>query len=142
MVHPVEHAVGIYIGLMLLACVVAIGSKLVSKLPYTIFLTLVGLGIGLFHWGPAISETGFSHELIFFVFLPPLLFQGAMHMETKPAAKAILAYIQFCGARGGGINGAGRVGGVFFWRDNSFYGGIAVWGTYIPYRSGERIGIV
>ncbi len=83
MPHPVEHAVGIYIGLMLLACVVAIGSKLISKLPYTIFLTLVGLGIGLFHWGPAISETGFSHELIFFVFLPPLLFQGAMHMELN-----------------------------------------------------------
>jgi len=43
----IEHAVGIYIGLLLLACVVAIVSKMVTHLPYTIFLTLVGLLIGV-----------------------------------------------------------------------------------------------
>ncbi len=79
----VEHAVGIYIGLLLLACVVAIASKLVTHLPYTIFLTLVGLLIGVLGLGPEIKETGFSHDLIFFVFLPPLLFQGAFHMNLN-----------------------------------------------------------
>ena len=65
--HPIEHAVGIYIGLLLLACLVAIISKHVSHLPYTIFLTLMGLLIGLLNVGPKIAETGFGHELIFFV---------------------------------------------------------------------------
>ena len=43
MEHPIEHTVGIYIGLLLLACVVGIASKQISHLPYTIFLVLVGL---------------------------------------------------------------------------------------------------
>ena len=45
--HPIEHAVGIYIGLLLLACAVAIVSKRITHLPYTIFLTLMGLIIGV-----------------------------------------------------------------------------------------------
>lgn len=81
--------VGIYIGLLLLACVVGIASKLIIHLPYTIFLTLVGLVVGIFHIGPDISETGFGRELIFFVFLPPLLFQGAFHMELDRLLKQI-----------------------------------------------------
>ena len=83
MEHAIEHAVGIYIGLLLLACVVGIAAKLITHLPYTIFLTLVGLAIGVLHLGPRLEETGFGTELIFFVFLPPLLFQGAMHMELN-----------------------------------------------------------
>ena len=82
--HPIEHTVGIYIGLLLLACVVGIVSKLLTKLPYTVFLTVVGLLIGIFNFGPEISETGFGYELIFFVFLPPLLFQGGFHILNSP----------------------------------------------------------
>ncbi len=48
---------------------------MVTHLPYTIFLTLVGLGIGVLGIGPEIEETGFGHDLIIFVFLPSLLFQ-------------------------------------------------------------------
>ena len=33
--------------------------------------------------GPELKETGFGTDLIFFVFLPPLLFQGAMHMDVN-----------------------------------------------------------
>ncbi len=88
-IDPIGWAVGIYIGLLLLACVVAIASKLITQLPYTIFLTLVGLGIGVLHIGPDLAETGFSHDLIFFVFLPPLLFQGAMHMELNRLLKQL-----------------------------------------------------
>ena len=92
--HSIEHAVGIYIGLLLLACVVAIATKMITHLPYTIFLTLVGLLIGIFHFGPDIKETGFGHELIFFVFLPPLLFQGCLHMELKPHHPYILLILR------------------------------------------------
>ena len=89
MEHHIGHAVGIYTGLLLLACVVGIASKLITHLPYTIFLTIVGLLVSLFHFGPEISETGFGHELIFFVFLPPLLFQGAFHIEINRLLKHI-----------------------------------------------------
>jgi NhaP-type Na+/H+ or K+/H+ antiporter len=51
----IEHAVGIYIGLLLLACLVGIAAKLISHLPYTIFLTIIGLVIGIFHFGPKIE---------------------------------------------------------------------------------------
>ncbi len=108
--HPIEHAVGIYIGLLLLACVVAIASKRITKLPYTIFLTLVGLMVGMLHLGPEISETGFGHELIFFVFLPPLLFQGAFHMNLDSLLKQFWPIV--CFAVPGVIVSTLLVGGV------------------------------
>ena len=95
MQSPIEHTVGIYIGLLLLACIVSIISKLITRLPYTIFLTLVGLGISFFPFVPDIKETGFGHELIFFVFLPPLLFQGAFHMELNRLLKHIWPIVCF-----------------------------------------------
>jgi CPA1 family monovalent cation:H+ antiporter len=79
----IAHEVGVYVGLLLVACVVGIVAKHVAHLPYTIALTLVGLGISFFHFGPEIAETGFGKELIFFVMLPPLLFQGALHLELN-----------------------------------------------------------
>jgi len=109
----IEHAVGIYVGLLLIACVVAIISKMVTQLPYTIFLTLVGLGIGVLGIGPRIEETGFSHELIFFVFLPPLLFQGAFHMELNSLLKQFWPIV--CFAVPGVIVSTLVVGGVVGW---------------------------
>jgi len=109
----IEHAVGIYIGLLLLACVVAIVSKMVTHLPYTIFLTLVGLVIGVLGIGPKIEETGFGHELIFFVFLPPLLFQGAFHMNLNSLLKQFWPIV--CFAVPGVIVSTLMVGGVVGW---------------------------
>lgn len=119
MEHGIEHAVGIYIGLLLLACVVGIAAKLITRLPYTIFLTLVGLGVGLLRLGPPLEDTGFGHELIFFVFLPPLLFQGAFHMELG----RLLAHIWpiVCFAVPGVIVSTLLVGGLVWWQ-----GGIPV----------------
>ncbi len=113
MEHPIEHAVGIYIGILLLACVVCIASKIITHLPYTIFLTLIGLLIGIFRFGPDISETGFGHELIFFVFLPPLLFQGAFHMELNRLLKHIGPIV--CFAIPGVIVSTLLVGGIVGW---------------------------
>jgi len=109
----VEHAVGIYIGLLLLACVVAIASKMVTHLPYTIFLTLVGLLIGVLGIGPEIKETGFSHDLIFFVFLPPLLFHGAFHMNLNSLLEQFWPIV--CFAVPGVIVSTLLVGGVVGW---------------------------
>ncbi|MGD2028968.1 MAG: sodium:proton antiporter [Desulfobacterales bacterium] len=109
----VEHAVGIYIGLLLLACGVAIISKRVTQLPYTIFLTLVGLLIGVLGIGPEIEETGFGHDLIFFVFLPPLLFQGAFHMNLNALMEQFWPIV--CFAVPGVIASTLLVGGVVGW---------------------------
>lgn len=113
MVHPIEHAVGIYIGLLLLACVVAIASKRVTHLPYTIFLTLIGLVVGVLHIGPEIAETGFGHDLIFFVFLPPLLFQGAFHMNLNRLLKQFWPIV--CFAVPGVVVSTLMVGGLIGW---------------------------
>ena len=112
--HGIEHAVGIYIGLLLLACVVGIAAKLITHLPYTIFLTLVGLAIGVLQLGPPIEETGFGHELIFFVFLPPLLFHGAFHMELPRLLKHIWPIV--CFAIPGVLVSTLLVGGVVLWQ--------------------------
>ena len=113
MEHPIEHAVGIYIGILLLACVVCIASKIITHLPYTIFLTLIGLLIGIFRFGLNVSETGFGHELIFFVFLPPLLFQGSFHMELNRLLKHIGPIV--CFAIPGVIVSTLLVGGIVGW---------------------------
>jgi CPA1 family monovalent cation:H+ antiporter len=112
-VGMIEHAVGIYVGLLLLSCVIAIASKMMTHLPYTIFLTLVGLGIGVLGIGPEIEETGFSHDLIFFVFLPPLLFQGAFHMNLNSLLKQFWPIV--CFAVPGVIVSTLLVGGVVGW---------------------------
>lgn len=111
--HPIEHALGIYIGLLLMACVVAIASKLITHLPYTIFLTIVGLVVGILHIGPEIGDTGFGHELIFFVFLPPLLFHGAFHMNLNRLLKQFWPIV--CFAVPGVIVSTILVGGVIGW---------------------------
>ncbi len=109
----IEHAVGIYIGLLLLACAVAIVSKMVTHLPYTIFLTLVGLLIGVLGIGPEIEKTGFGYHLIFFVFLPPLLFQGAFHMNLNDLLEQFWPIV--CLAVPGVIVSTLLVGGLVGW---------------------------
>jgi len=79
--HAIEQTVRVYILLVGIACVVGILGKWLTHLPYTIALTLVGLILAVFKVGPEIQETGFGKDLIFFVLLPPLLFQGALHMQ-------------------------------------------------------------
>ncbi len=114
MPHAIEHAVGVYIGLLLLACAVGVVVKLFTRLPYTIFLTLVGFGIGVLHLGPQSEETGFGTELIFFVFLPPLLFQGALHMELSRLLKQLAPIV--CFAVPGVIISTLLVGGLVWWQ--------------------------
>ncbi|MBN2560914.1 MAG: sodium:proton antiporter [Phycisphaerae bacterium] len=95
MEHSIEHSVGIYIGLLLLACLVGALTKRFAHVPYTVALTLVGLAVALTHIGPDISETGFGRELIFFVMLPPLLFHGALHLELNRLLRQFWPIVTF-----------------------------------------------
>lgn len=93
--HAVEHVVGIYILLVGLACLVGILVRHLMKRPYTIALTVMGLFLAIFKIGPEIAETGFSKGLVFFVLLPPLLFQGALHMQLDRLRKHALMITVF-----------------------------------------------
>ena len=113
MEHLIAHEVGVYVGLLLITCVVGIVTKYVANLPYTIALTLVGLVLSFFHFGPEIAETGFGKELIFFVMLPPLLFQGALHLELNRLLKNFWPICLF--AVIGVLISTVVIGGLFLW---------------------------
>ena len=78
------------LGALILALLVAIAIRWV-KLPYTIALVIVGLTVGWLgeYWMPKeIELTGLlTAETIFFLLLPPLLFEGASAMHIQKLKK-------------------------------------------------------
>ncbi len=72
------HDALLWLGLGLVACLVSLAAYF-SKLSYTIFLVVVGLMLSIFK--P--FDIQLSKELILFVFLPPLLFEGTLHMKLE-----------------------------------------------------------
>ncbi|MFQ6088070.1 MAG: Na+/H+ antiporter [Candidatus Methanofastidiosia archaeon] len=73
---------------LIIASGVAIAVKYI-KLPYTIALVLTGLVLGTLN---LLSGIELSEELIFFIFLPPLLFEGTLNMDleqVRESAKVI-----------------------------------------------------
>ena len=69
--------------LLLIAVIVAVATKYV-RLPYTIALVLVGLALGAFG---GFAPVELSRDLIFFIFLPPLLFEGCLNMDLSLLAR-------------------------------------------------------
>ncbi len=114
--HPaftIEHSIEIYAFLLLLACLVGVLTKAIAHVPYAVALTLVGLGVALLPFAPRIDETGFSKELILFVMLPPLLFQGALHIEFNRLLQHIWPIAIF--ATIGLLISVFVIGGLFFY---------------------------
>ncbi len=72
-----SHDVHLLLILILVATSVAIAVKWI-RLPYSIALVLVGLGIGQFHLLPPVEMTP---ELILLVFLPSLLFEASWNLD-------------------------------------------------------------
>ncbi len=73
----VETGMEALVGLFLLAITVAIIARRI-RIPYTVALVLVGLVAGAVReWG----EVPLSQDLILLVFLPPLLFEGCLHID-------------------------------------------------------------
>jgi len=73
------HQLGSILTLLLICCGVAIVAQWVRQ-PYTIALVLVGCLIASSKITPSIYIT---HDVIFALILPPLLFQGALHMDLE-----------------------------------------------------------
>ncbi|MCS5536131.1 MAG: cation:proton antiporter, partial [Candidatus Poseidoniales archaeon] len=74
------------LSVLLISLFVAIVARRV-KLPYTIALVVVGLGVGWLgeFWMPEEIELAglLTAETIFFILLPPLLFEGASAMHIQ-----------------------------------------------------------
>jgi CPA1 family monovalent cation:H+ antiporter len=65
-----------FLTLLTIAAAIAMAVKYV-RLPYTIALVIGGLFVGM----TGIEPPHLTHDMILFVFLPPLLFEGAIHFE-------------------------------------------------------------
>jgi len=68
-----------FIEILMLASAVAIAIKFI-RFPYTIALVIAGLIVGLLGILP---ELPLSKEVVFLIFLPPLLFEAAMNMDLR-----------------------------------------------------------
>ncbi|RYG85599.1 sodium:proton antiporter, partial [bacterium] len=64
---------------LLIAALVAILARRL-RLPYTVGLLLAGIGVAMSSWKPEIEVT---KELIFSLFLPPLVFEAAFLLRWK-----------------------------------------------------------
>lgn len=85
--HGIVTQVGTTFVLLLLAAAVLAFCKR-TKLPFTVMLVLVGVGLAhLAGWGPAFlrafADFRISPEVILFVFLPTLIFESAFNLEAR-----------------------------------------------------------
>lgn len=71
------HVGEVVLLLMLTLAVAVLANRL--RIPYTLALVLAGLALGVFH--PPLDLT-LSPDIVLFVFLPALLFEGAWNMDT------------------------------------------------------------
>ncbi len=73
------HNLPTLIGLLLIALAVALVTQRTRR-PYTIALVIWGLILGLLQ---LIEPVRLSKELVLTLFLPPLLFEGALHIQAR-----------------------------------------------------------
>jgi CPA1 family monovalent cation:H+ antiporter len=79
--------------LMLIAAITTMASKKVSKLPLTILLVFVGIGISAasqhvpgLH---VVQDFHLTPELVLFVFIPTLIFESAVNLDARQVARNI-----------------------------------------------------
>lgn len=76
------HIAGFEVLLLIAAVVAMIAQRLC--LPFTVGLVLAGVGVAFL---PIPIQLTLTKELIFVAFLPPLIFEAALHMRWKPLRK-------------------------------------------------------
>lgn len=86
-VSTLAHGVETTILLIGIAVTVGVMTKFV-RVPYTIALVLVGLGVAVLGLAPASAHI--THDLVLLLFLPPLLFQAGLHLDLDHLRKAWL----------------------------------------------------
>jgi CPA1 family monovalent cation:H+ antiporter len=68
--------------LLFIACIVAIATRMMH-VPYTVGLVIVGYALAATGLAPALH---LSHDLVFQILLPPLIFEAAIHLKWKVLA--------------------------------------------------------
>lgn len=76
----VSETITIFVALLGGAAIVGVMTKFI-RLPYTIALVLAGLLVAIFKAAP--PEAVITHDLVFVLFLPPLLFQAGLHLDLE-----------------------------------------------------------
>jgi CPA1 family monovalent cation:H+ antiporter len=71
--------------ILLIACLVAMISRRL-RLPYSVGLVTAGIGLAFV---PKAVDIELTRELIFYVFLPPLVFEAALQMRWRPFLRAL-----------------------------------------------------
>jgi len=77
--NDLEPVIETFVWLLIVIFIMAVIAERI-KLPYTVVLVLAGLIAGSLH---VLRGLSLSHDLIFFLFLPPLLFEGAINMRFR-----------------------------------------------------------
>lgn len=103
--------------LLLIAALVAMVSARL-KLPYSVGLVVAGVGVGVLAPGSAPTLTS---ALIFFVFLPPLIFEAAIQIPWRPLRRELPLLLALVSA--GVVLAAGVVAvGMHWWMGWSWIG--------------------
>src|SRR4029078_734352 len=66
--------------LLIIACLIAMVTRRFGW-PYSVGLATAGMGIAYL---PNVPTLPLSRDLIFNIFLPPLVFEAALHLDWKP----------------------------------------------------------
>ena len=116
---PLEPLVATQINLLVLlavACLAAIARKWL-RFPYSVVLVLIGVASG---W---LGQTGadreflqpliLSHDLILFVFVPPLIFESALNLDSRLLFRNLLPILTLAGP--GLLLSTAIVGGILSW---------------------------
>ena len=77
--------------LLLIAALVSMLARRL-KIPYTVGLVLAGIGLAIFPFTPDVNVT---KELIFTIFLPPLIYEAALYIRWKELWRDILVIIVY-----------------------------------------------
>ncbi len=87
--EDLEPVIETFVWLLIVIFIMAVIAERL-KLPYTIVLVLAGLLAGSL---PILKDTALSHDLVFFLFLPPLLFEGAINLRFHHLRKNMIPII-------------------------------------------------
>jgi CPA1 family monovalent cation:H+ antiporter len=86
-----EPAVGTFVVILIIVLIVTVIANY-FKLPYTLILVLSGLLVGYF---PILKGFSMSHDLVFFLLLPPLLFEGAINLNLEHLKSNIVPIVVY-----------------------------------------------
>jgi len=93
-----SFVLSIVLGILALLLIANLSHFITKKIgfPYSIFLVIIGAALHTFGNGIGIfDQFTLTPELLFFVFLPPLLFESAFHIDFRKLKKDALSIVTF-----------------------------------------------